>query len=186
MNVKDAIRTRVSVKEYRGDSVPDPVIEELLELANLAPNHRMTQPLRYRVMGEGAKRAYGEALGARKAARIEDPATAEAVRERVVARTVSVPAMIAVLVHLDEDPEVREEDYATAFMAIQNLSLAAVAMGLGTHIKTGAVMDEPSLRKVLEAEPDQRVAAVVFIGSPAAIPDVKPRTPVPELTRRVD
>jgi nitroreductase len=183
MNVKDAIRARVSVKDYRSRSVPAEIVEELLELASLAPNHRMTEPLEYRVLGAGAKRAYAEALATRKVAKIDDSETAAAVRDRVVGRTTSVPAMIAVLVHQDEDPEIREEDWATAFMAIQNLSLAAIDMGLGTHIKTGAVMGEPALRSALDARDDQRVAAIVFLGEPADLPEAKPRTAARDRTR---
>lgn len=183
MNVEDAIRGRVSVKEYADEPVPHEKIERLLDLARLAPNHRMTEPLAFRVMGRGAKTAYAEALAGRKAAKIEDPAAARAVSERVVARTVAVPAMIAVLVQEAADPEIREEDYATAFMAIQNLCLAAVDMGLGTHIKTGAVMGEPSLRRALEVPGDQRVAAIVFLGGPAELPASKPRIPATDVTR---
>jgi nitroreductase len=186
MNVEDAIEARVSVKEYTGSPVTRERIERLLELANVAPNHRMTQPLAYRVMGSGAKSAYARALAGRKTARMDDPETARAVTERVVARTTAVPAMIAVLVRESEDPEIREEDYATAFMAIENLSLAAVAMGLGTHIKTGAVMGEPSLRAALEAEADQRVAAIVFLGEPAELPAPKERVPAADRTRWLD
>jgi nitroreductase len=183
MNVQDAIEARTSVKEYRPTPVPRDRIERLLELAHTAPNHRMTQPLAYRVMGAGAKTAYAKALAGRKTAKLDDPETARAVRERVLARTTSVPVMIAVLVHEDEDPEIREEDYATAFMAIENMSLAALDMGLGTHIKTGAVMGEASLREALEADPDQRIAAVVFLGEPAELPDPKPRAPAADRTR---
>jgi nitroreductase len=186
MHVHDAIRARVSVKEYATDPVPRDQIERLLELAVYAPNHRMTDPLAFRVMGEGAKRAYADALAARKTARIEDEAVARGVREKVLRRHLSVPSMVAVLVREDEDPEIREEDYATAFMAIQNLSLAAVADGLGTHIKTGAVLGEPSLREALSAGPDQRVAAIVFLGRPAELPDPKPRAPVGERTLWLD
>jgi nitroreductase len=186
MTVEEAIRTRVSVKEYAPEPVPRGVLERLLELAVLAPNHRMTEPLGFRVMGEAAKRAYGEALGGRKAARIEDPAVARQVVDKVVRRTVSVPSMVAVLVREDENPEIREEDYATAFMAIQNLGLAAVEAGLGTHVKTGAVLGEPALRDALEAGADQRVAAIVFVGGAAELPDPKPRTPAAERTRWLD
>ena len=186
MRVEDAIEARVSVKEYRSSGIPRETIERLLELANLAPNHRMTEPLAYRVMGSGAKRAYAEALAARKAARIEDEETARAVKDRVVQRTTDVPAMIAVLVHRDEDPQVCEEDWATAFMAIQNLSLAAVEMGLGTHVKTGAVLEEPALRAALDVQPEQRVASIVFLGEPAEVPAGKPRTPAGERTRWLD
>jgi nitroreductase len=183
MTVEEAVRARVSVKEYSDEPVPRETIERLLALAVLAPNHRMTEPLAFRVLGESAKRAYGEALGGRKARKLEDPEVARQVREKVVRRHLSVPSMIAVLVRQDPDPEIREEDYATAFMAIQNLSLAAVAEGLGTHVKTGAVLGDPGLRAALEAGADQRVAAIVFLGRPAELPEPRPRVPATERTR---
>lgn len=184
MNVDEAIRSRVSVKEYAGAPVPDEVILELLDLAVRAPNHRMTEPLLFRIMGEDAKRAYAEALGGRKAKNVDEPDVAREIVEKVVRRTLGVPSMVGVLVHEDEDPEIREEDYATAFMAIQNLCLAAVARGLGTHIKTGAVMGEPSLRAALAVPDDHRLAAIVFLGQPAEVPEPRDRTPAPELTER--
>lgn len=183
MHVDEAIRSRVSVKEYTDASVPEETIRELLELAVLAPNHRMTEPLAFRVMGDAGKLAYAEALGRRKAKRVDDPDAAAQVLERVVDRTTAVPAMVGVLVHEDENPEIREEDYATAFMAIQNFCLAATARGLGTHIKTGAVMGEASLREALDVAPDQRLAAIVFLGEPAEVPDAKDRAPAAEVTR---
>lgn len=183
MHVHEAIEARVSVKEYSDEPVPRENIERLLELANVAPNHRMTQPLEYRVMGDAAKRAYADALAGRKTAKIDDPEVARAVREKVLGRHMRVPAMIGVLVDVAEDPEIQEEDYATAFMAIQNLSLAATGMGLGTHIKTGAVMGEPSLRAALDVGNAQRLVAVVFLGPPAEVPEPKPRTPASEKTR---
>ena len=183
MTVEDAIRARVSVKEYAETPVPREDIKRVLELALLAPNHRMTEPVSFRVMGSGAKLAYAEALAGRKTAKLEDASVADRVREKVVRRTTAVPAMIGVLVHEDEDPEVREEDYATAFMAVQNLSLAAVEMGYGTHIKTGAVMGEPSLRRALDVAEDERLAAIVFLGEPAEVPEPKARRPVADVTR---
>ena len=185
MHVDEAIRSRVSVKEYTDVPVPPDVIRELLELAVLAPNHRMTEPLRFRVMGDDAKRAYAEALGARKAKNVDEPEVARRIVDKVVRYNTSIPAMIGVLVHEDENPEIREEDYATAFMAIENLCLAAVARGLGTHIKTGAVMGEPSLREALEVPDDHRLAAIVFLGEPAEVPDPKERTPASEVTEHV-
>lgn len=182
MNVEDAIGTRVSVKEYTDAPVPREVIERLLELAHTAPNHRMTEPLEYRVMGDRAKRAYADALAGRKTAKIDDPETAEMVRDKVVRRTTRVPSMVGVVMHVNEDPEIREEDYATAFMAIQNLGLAAVDEGLGTHIKTGAVMDEPSLRSALQVADDQRLVAIVFLGEPAESPAPKARVPSADRT----
>lgn len=186
MNIEDAIRQRVSVKDYEPHPVARDQIERLLDLAILAPNHRMTQPVSFRVLGPEAKRAYGEALAERKARKVDDPAAAEAVREKVIRRHTAVPAMLAVVVEVADDPEVREEDYATAFMAIQNVGLAAVEMGLGTHIKTGAVMNEPALREALEISDTQRLVAILFLGRPAEVPAPKPRDPAAERTLWLD
>lgn len=183
VDVHDAIRKRLSIKDFTSRAVSRAELERLLDLAVLVPNHRMTQPLDFRVLGSGAKRAYAEALVKRKVAKIEDAEAAALVREKMLRRTLSVPAMVGVLVAVSEDPEIREEDYATAFMAIQNLSLAAVEMGLGTHIKTGAVMEEPALREALEVGPDQRLASIVFVGEPAETPSPKERDAASERTR---
>lgn len=183
MDVEKAIRSRVSVREYEPRAVPREQIERLLEVAILAPNHRMTQPVEFRVMGPRSKRVYGEALAARKTRKVEDPEAAQAVSEKVVRERMEVPVMIGIVMDQAENPEIREEDYATAFMVVQNLSLMAVAAGLATHIKTGAVMEDPPVREALKVGKDQRLVAVVYLGEPAELPDLKKRVPASKRTR---
>ena len=67
MDVLEAIDTRRSIKEFTGRPVTREEIERLLEAAVQSPNHRMTEPWRFYVLGREARRAYGEALGARLA-----------------------------------------------------------------------------------------------------------------------
>jgi nitroreductase len=175
MDVYDAIHARRSIKEFAERPVPREAIERLLDAAAQAPNHRMTQPWHFYVLGPNARRAYGEALGARKAKRVEDPEAARAVLEKVAGNHAALPAMIAVAMTLDENPEIREEDYAATMMGVENLLLAASAMGLGTHIKTGAVMDDPRARSAVGVPEGQRIVALINLGEPAAVPDPKPR-----------
>lgn len=182
MDVFEAIEARRSVKGFTDRPVPRETIERLLEVVVLAPNHRMTEPWGFLVLGDEAKQAYGRVLGRRRARRIEDPEAAQAVAERTLRGITSVPAIIAVTMRLDEDPEIREEDYAATYMGIQNLLLAATAIGLGTHVKTGAVMDDPELRDALAVPSDQRIVALVHLGEAAEVPPPKPRTPAAEKT----
>ncbi len=182
MDVSEAIRTRRSIKQFTDRPVGREEIERLLELAVQAPNHRLTQPWRFRVLGPGARRAYGEVLGSRKAKRVDDPEAAKAVVEKVAATEAAVPAMIAVSMTLDENPEIREEDYAAAMMAVQNICLGAHAMGLGTHIKSGAVMDDPRSRSALGVPEGERIVATVHLGEPADAPEPKPRRSAEEVT----
>jgi nitroreductase len=90
--------------------------------------------------------------------------------------------VIAVAIPQDENPEIREEDYAAAMMAVQNISLMATAMGLGTHIKTGAVMDDPGARSAVGVPDNERIVALVNLGEPAELPTPKPRTAARERT----
>jgi nitroreductase len=189
MNVFEALAARRSIKRFTDRPLQRAEIEQLLEAAVLAPNHRMTQPWRFHVLGPEARRAYGEALGARKARKarkvrkVEDPEAGELVRRKVADEHAALPSMIAVSMRLDENPETREEDYAATFMAIENLSLAAVAVGLGAHIKTGAVMDDPSARAAAGIPEGERLVAIVNVGEPAEVAAPKPRTAAAELTR---
>lgn len=186
MDVLEAIRRRRSIKRFAERPVPRTEIELLLECAVQAPNHRLTQPWRFVVLGPAAREAYGRVLGGRKARRVEDAAAAAGVVEKVAREHAALPAMIVVAVRLDEGPEVREEDYAAAMMAVENLALAAVARGLGTHVKTGAVMDDPGARRAAGVAGEERIVAVVNLGEPAEVPAPKERLPAAALTRWLD
>jgi nitroreductase len=182
MTTLKTIAERRSIRDFTNRPISKDEIERLIEAAIQAPNHRMTQPWRFYVLGPEARRAYGAALGARKAKRVEDPEAARAVLQKVESRLEGLPAMLAVTTVLDDDPEIREEDYASAFMGIENLSLAAHEMGLGTHIKTGAVMNDPHARAAVGVPEGERVVATIEIGEPAGVPDPKPRRSAAELT----
>lgn len=175
MQVRDAIKARRSIKRFDARPVTREEIEALLEAATLAPNHRLTQPWRFYVLGPEARHAYGLALGERKARKLEDAERGRAVRDSVAREHRDLPLMIAVAVVNTEDPEVREEDYAAAMMAIQNMALVAVELGLGTHIKTGGVMADPAARAAAGVADNERMVAIVNVGAPLEIPPTKPR-----------
>jgi nitroreductase len=175
MDVFDAIRNRRSIKRFTDRLVSRGEIEQLLAAAALAPNHKLTEPWRFYVLGPDARYAYGLALGDRKARKLTDPEAIAALRERIGAENRGLPCMIAVAMVTNEDPEIREEDYAAVMMAIQNLALVAVDMGLGTHIKTGAVMETAAAREAVGVPDGQRIVATINLGEPAEVPAPKPR-----------
>src|ERR1051325_3797348 len=121
MDVTEAIRSRRSIKRFVDRPIAREDVEALLAAATLAPNHRLTQPWRFYVLGPEARYAYGRALGERKARKIEDPEAARAMRESVAQEHRALPCMIAVAVVNNENPEIRDEDYAATMMAVQNI-----------------------------------------------------------------
>jgi nitroreductase len=182
MNPAELFSSRRSIREFTPREVTRAEIETLLENAVTAPNHRLTQPWKFFVLGPEARRAYGVALGARKAKKIEDPVAAEQLRQKIGAEHAALPLMIAVAIAQNENPEIREEDYAAGMMAVQNIALTAVALGLGTHIKSGAVMDDPAARAAVGVGEGYRVIALMNVGEPANVPAAKPRKSAADVT----
>ncbi len=175
MQVFDAIAKRRSIKRFTDREITRDELEKIIAAAALAPNHRLTEPWRFYVLGPEARTAYGFALGDRKARKLTDPDAIAALREKVAAENRALPAMIAVATTVSDDPETREEDYAAVMMAIQNLALAAVELGLGTHIKTGAVMETAAAREAAGVPEGERIVATINIGEPSETPPPKPR-----------
>jgi nitroreductase len=182
MRASEAIRDRRSIKRFADRPVTRAEIETILDAAVLAPNHRLTNPWRFHVLGPESRAAYGLALGNRKAKKLTDPDAAQKMRDTVSAEHRALPAMIAVGVVTTEDPEQREEDYAATMMAVQNIMLAAMELGLGTAIKTGAIMADPAARAAAGVTDDERIVAVINLGVPADVPPPKGRRSAAEVT----
>ena len=63
-----------------------------------------------------------------------------------------------------------------------NLSRAAVSLGLGTHIKTGAIMQDPAARTAAGVPESERIVVVLNVGEPAVVPPAKERKSAASLT----
>lgn len=186
MNLSEAITQRRSIKKFLDRPVAREDIEALLDAAVLAPNHHLTQPWRFHVLGPAARRRYGLALGDRKARKLTDAEQAASVREKTAAEYEAFPALIAVAMTVHENPETREEDYAAVMQAVAYLMLAAVERGLGTHMRTGAVLEDPAARAAIGAREGERIVALLSVGVPAEVPAPKARQGASEHTAWTD
>jgi nitroreductase len=71
-------------------------------------------------------------------------------------------------------------------MAIQNILLGAVELGLGTHLRTGAVFSDPAVRAAWDVVEGERVVAVILLGVPEGEGASKPRIPAADRTSWLD
>src|SRR5437764_7119587 len=101
MDIHTAIRTRRTHKAFRPEPVPRPLLDELLELARWAPNHNLTNPWRFRVVGPEALAALKQAAGAEGAAKLE-----------------RAPTLVVASVVQAGDPVQDEEDVCAAAAAV--------------------------------------------------------------------
>lgn len=185
MKLTEALDARRTVRRFTTREVTRGDIETMLSAAVLAPNHRLTQPWRFAVLGPDARAAYGYALGARKAKKIENPDAAETMRQNVSNEHRALPAMIGVSIVANDNPEIAEEDYAAAMMAIQNIALSAVTLGLGTAIRSGAILNDPAAKQAMGVPDSERVIAMIHVGEPAEPAAPRTRASVSEFTRWV-
>ena len=186
MNVSEAITNRRSIRRFESEAPTREELEAIMRAATYAPNHKLTQPWRFYVMGPEARAAYGRALGVRKAKKAPDEAAGAVIRERTADEHRAIPCMIAVAMMVSDNAETREEDYAAVMMSVALLSLAAVDHGLGTHIKTGGVMQDDAARAAVGVPDNQKIIAILNVGRPAEQPPARERGSLDSFVSWVD
>src|SRR5579884_3184679 len=192
MNVIEAIRTRRTTKLYRPDPVPRELIEQVLEAAVWAPNHRLTEPWEFVVvqgetleqLAQLRRQMVTEYLSAQR----ERPATPEQiVREGEDAYRKAIAAPVTVVVHIAQhpDPAIREEDPLATAAAIQNMMLATHALGLAAFWSTNNLVRYPRAYALLGIPPERRIVGIVQLGYAAQQREQR-RTPAAARTRWLD
>jgi nitroreductase len=147
MELEDAIRDRRTHKAFAPDPVPAPLLDELLELGRWAPNHHLTNPWRFRVLGPQALEALKEAAGPEAAAKLD-----------------RAPTLVAVTALRSDDPVQDEEDLLSSGCAAYAVLLGAHARGLVGYWRTPGVLRTPEGRAALGIEPGERFVALLHLG----------------------
>lgn len=188
MDAISAIKKRTSVRRFLPDPVSRDVIEQLLECAVRAPNHKLTEPWRFAVLTGGARDRFAEIRTRHRLKRFSDPTSVEAQAgaDKVRRESLQTPAYIVVMVATNPDEITREEDYAATMMATANLMIAAESLGLGTYLKSGGVMQDPMLLQLAGVPESFRVVGILSLGYPAEQEAPRRRRPASELTRWYD
>ena len=149
MDAEEAIRSRRTHKAYGPEPVERTTLDELLELARWAPNHNLTNPWRFRVLGPGSLARLKEAAGAEGAAKLD-----------------RAPTLVVASVVESDDPIEREEDLAAAAVATYIVLLAAHARGLAGYWRTPAALRTPEGRAAVGIGDDERVIGLIHLGHP--------------------
>lgn len=167
-NLLDLIKTRRTIGKVTDESVPREHIIQILEAGHWAPSHHNTQPWKFFVMtGEGRNRL-GEAY-ARISIEDNGAEGEEAVklREKGIQKAHRAPLVIAVACVPTEGERVmiREEVAATS-ACVQNMLLAAYALGYGAIWRTGAPCYDVRMKEAFGLGTRDEMVALLYIGRP--------------------
>ena len=185
--VATAIRTRRTVKDFTGEALPRAAVERLLDLANQAPTHRLTQPWRFYALDQAAIARLATYLQAEPAiAAVPDPAKGAAKLAKLLERLPTLGAMVLVTWVRDPVPAIDLEEHAAASAAVQNLLLAATAAGIGSFWSTNPALSHPLTVRWCGADPAaETTLAAIWLGRTAKTPAAPPRKPLTERMRWV-
>ena len=188
MDIHDAIRTRRTIAKFTDEPVPPEILIDLLSAGIWAPNHHLTEPWRFIIIGPESRRELAGRFAELKANKV--PAEDVARRSRVHAeherKFHSIPVIVAVASACDGDEIRRREDFAATACAVQNIQLAAWAEGIGVKWSTSGLIRDPLAYRLLNIDPaQQEIIGLLFIGYPAEIPVRDRKRPLSEVIRQV-
>jgi nitroreductase len=177
MDLEEAIRTRRTVKAFERTPVDRATLEELLELARWAPNHNLTNPWRFRVVGplalERLKRVAAE-LAVEEA---PPGADTRKVGEGAAAKLDRAPTLVVCSAKRSDDPVQDQEDERAAACAAYIVLLAAHARGLAGYWRTPAVLRTEAGRDAVGLGPDERFIGLLHLGRAKEARDAPDREP---------
>lgn len=168
MDVETAIRTRRTHKAFAPEPLPREQLEELLELASWAPNHHLTAPWRFRVVGPRALARLKRAAGPEGATKLD-----------------RCPTLIVVSAVPDEDPVQSEEDLHATAVASYIVLLAAHARGLAGYWRSPGLLRGEAGRAAVGLPAGERFVGLLHLGHPRQERPVPPR-PAAETTIFLD
>jgi len=169
VELEAAIRTRRSHKRFGGEPVPREVVAELLDLARWAPNHHLTEPWRFRVLGP-------ESLA--RLAATGKPGELEKLSR--------APTLVVASARLTGDEHQNHEDVLATACAVYIILLAAHARGLASYWRTPRVLQLREGQAAVGMGEDERFVALIHLGAPVEEPAAKERAPVSDYVTYLD
>jgi nitroreductase len=167
MDVEKAIRTRRTHKEFTAQPIEPAVLAELFELASWAPNHHLTCPWRFRVLGERARERLME--------------LAESEQAGAAVKLRRAPTLVAVTAAQSGDAAQDREDLLATAVAAYLVLLGAHARGYAGYWRTVPLLDDDRGREIVGVPPSETPVGLLYLGHPVQEQRVPERAPLSEV-----
>jgi nitroreductase len=187
--VLDALANRQTLINFQDERPSADEIQTLLRAGIRAPNHHRNEPWRFVVLAGEARARLGDAFAECARAHLKMPPgpTADAVIEAERKKPLRSPVVIVVACVRNEHPKAMPiEDIEATAAAVQNILIAAHAMGLAAGWRTGKPAYDEQVKRHLGLRPDDDIVAFIYVGRPKIErPPLTARGPLEDVTRWV-
>jgi nitroreductase len=174
------LRGRRSIDLFAPDPVPLETVHAAIEVARWAPNHRLTEPWRFYLLGHNSLRPVIDL-----AVELEIAKKGERAGPVRRARLEAIPGMFVLTSARSDDMLLERENYAACCCAAQNLMLYLWRQGIGVKWTTGGVTRQQRFHESLGIDSaKESVVGLFWYGVPKVIPTQK-RRPVEEIVTQL-
>jgi nitroreductase len=175
------LRGRRSIDLFAPEAIDVERIRAAVEVARWAPNHRLTEPWRFYLLGPATMRAVVDL-----AVELEVAAKGERAGPVRRARLDAIPGMFVLTTQRSPDALVERENYAACCCAAQNLMLYLWRQGIGVKWTTGGITRQPGFYELLGIDPaTETVVGFFWYGIQRVVPAQK-RRPVEEILKTLE
>jgi nitroreductase len=178
--INQLIRTRRSIfpPDYIEKEIPREIIEQIIENANYAPTHRLTQPWRFTIFrGEGLNKL-ADYLGDQYRSQTTPETFSEAKYEGARSKVLKSACVLAINMELHPEKVPEWEEVAAVSCAVQNMWLTTTALGIGAYWSTPGNLEK--LGAFLGLEPNQKCLGLFYMGYHEAKEKPAVRKPIEE------
>lgn len=185
-NIKE--RRTIKPEQCSNEKIPDDDVWTILECANWAPTHGYTEPWRFVVYTDEGKLTINKAHAEMYKNNVPADKFKQVKYSGLIERAKSTSHIIAIINKRGTNPHIPkiEELQATA-MAVQNMQLAASAMGYAAYIHSGGMTFTDEMKNYLGFEDEDDVLGFLYLGVPNE--EIKPGrriTPIQDKVKWID
>jgi nitroreductase len=167
---------------YSGEIVDDSIIRQMLENANWAPTHGLTEPWRFVVFtGEGLKRLASFQSELYKQVSTASGTFDEKKFEKLASNPLKASHVIAIGMKRDDREKIPEiEEVESVACAVQNMYLTATAHGVGCYWGSGGVTYMEEAREFFGLGEKDKLLGFMYVGMPRIEWPTGRRNPIEE------
>ncbi len=167
MSVLDIIKARRTIGAMQDKDVSEDAINLMLEAGTWAPNHKKTEPWKFRVFTGDSRVRLGdemERIMKQKTAHLSEE---EALKKTTKAKKGPLRAPVIIAVAVSPSGKVPEiEEISAVAASIQNMLLVAEEQGLATIWRTGEIVYQSELNDFLSLEDGDKLLGLIYVGHP--------------------